>query len=88
MFGFPPSYGKKRETLQVESQLSRSAQETIIGPSGRMEGRNGPMGNKEALTGLQTCGQPCADGCWSLSELGMATPTSAPGPSRRVFKGL
>lgn len=85
---FLPLMGKKKKPRKWKVNSHEVPRKAVIGPSGRMEGRNGPVGNKEALTGLQTCGQPCADGCWSLLELGMATPTSAPCPSRRVFKGL
>lgn len=77
MFGFPPSYRKKKKTCQWKVNSHKVPRKAIIGPSGRTEGRNGPVGDKVALTSLQTCGQPWAEGYWPLLELGMATPTSA-----------
>ena len=85
---FLPLMGrKKKKTCQWKVNSHEVPRKAIIGPSGRTEGRNGPVGDKVAWTGLQTCGQPWAEGCWPLLELGMATPTSTPGPSRWVFKG-
>lgn len=75
-------WGKKKKTKRASGKST--LRKTIIGPSGRTEGRNGPMGNKQALTGLRAalCG-------WTLVPVGTGNghPNVRPWPFKVGFQG-
>lgn len=79
---FFPLMGKKKKKKRASGKST--LRKTIIGPSGRTEGRNGPMGNKQALTGLRAalCG-------WTLVPVGTGNghPNVRPWPFKVGFQG-
>lgn len=77
-------WGEKKKTRKWKVNSHEVPRKTIIGPSGRTEGRNGPMGNKQALTGLRAalCG-------WTLVPVrtGNGHPNVCPWPFKVGFQG-